>query len=116
MSEKQESVIQWVEETYPEMTKEFKKIQQYQYELFCKKQADYGPGNIAMGTSLSTLEDKRLSLSALAVRVNDKTNRIINLLFKRQPEPANEPLIDSFDDLSVYGIIAQIVNRGKWGK
>ena len=28
----------------------------------------------------------------------------------------NEPMIDAFSDLSVYGIIAQIVHRKKWGK
>jgi hypothetical protein len=28
----------------------------------------------------------------------------------------NEPMIDAFSDLSVYGIIAQIVHRKKWGR
>ena len=27
----------------------------------------------------------------------------------------NEPVEDAFKDLSVYGIIAQIVRNGKWG-
>jgi hypothetical protein len=27
-----------------------------------------------------------------------------------------ESIADSFVDMSVYGIIAQIVTRGKWGK
>ena len=28
----------------------------------------------------------------------------------------NEPTIDAFKDLACYGIIAQIVQNGKWGK
>ena len=50
-------VIKYMEETYPEMTSEFKQIQRDQYELFCKKQYDYGPQNIAVGTILKTKED-----------------------------------------------------------
>ena len=41
-----ESVVEQMEKEWPEMTKEFKKIQTEQYELFCRKQHDYGPGNI----------------------------------------------------------------------
>ncbi len=46
-----ENVIDYMEKTYPEMTSEFKKIQRDQYELFCRKQYDYGPQNIAVGTT-----------------------------------------------------------------
>ena len=31
-------------------------------------------------------------------------------------EAQNEPTIDAFKDLACYGIIAQIVQNGKWGK
>ena len=40
-------VISYMEETYPEMTSEFKTIQREQYELFCRKQYDYEHKNIA---------------------------------------------------------------------
>ena len=33
--------IKVAEDTYPDLTAEFKKIQQEDYELFCKKQYDY---------------------------------------------------------------------------
>ena len=33
---------------WPVMTKEFKRLQRQQYELFPKKQHDYGPGNISV--------------------------------------------------------------------
>ena len=44
------------------MTTEFKKLQREQYELFCHKQHDYGPGNISVGTPLKTPEEVKLSL------------------------------------------------------
>ena len=108
--------ISYIEQTYPETAKEFKRLQQEQYDLFCKKQMDYGPSNIAMGTSLDTDEEKRLSLIGLIVRINDKVQRLINLVVKNNREAQNEPVEDAFKDLSVYGIIAQIVKNGKWGK
>jgi|19_taG_2_1085344.scaffolds.fasta_scaffold31169_3 hypothetical protein len=108
--------IAYIEETYPETAKEFQRLQFEQWNLFCKKQMDYGPSNIAMGTSLGTPEEKRLSKIGLIVRINDKVQRLINLVVKNNREAQNEPVIDAFKDLSVYGIIAQIVEAGKWGK
>ena len=108
--------VGYIEQTYPETAQEFKRLQNEQYELFCRKQMDYGPSNIAMGTSLGTDEEKRLSLIGLIVRINDKVQRLINLVVKNNRDAQNEPTIDAFKDLSVYGIIAQIVKNGKWGK
>ena len=108
--------IDYIEKTYPETAKEFQRLQFEQWQLFCKKQMDYGPSNIAMGTSLDTDEEKRLSLIGLIVRINDKVQRLINLVVKNNREAQNEPTIDAFKDLACYGIIAQIVKNGKWGK
>ena len=108
--------IKFIEETYPETAKEFQRLQKEQYELFCKKQMDYGPSNIAMGTELKTDDEKRLSLVGLIVRINDKVQRLLNLVVKHNREAQNEPAMDAFKDLSVYGIIAQIVKNDKWGK
>ena len=113
---KNPSAIEYIEENYPETAKEFQRLQFEQYDLFCKKQMDYGPSNIAMGTSLETNEEKRLSLIGLIVRINDKVQRLINLVVKNNREAQNEPTIDAFKDLACYGIIAQIVKNGKWGK
>ena len=112
---KAESVIEQMEREWPEMTKEFKKIQKEQYELFCKKQMDYGPKNISVGTDLRTDEDVKLSLTGLWFRINDKIERLKQLVVLDKAAQ-NEPMIDAFSDLSVYGIIAQIVHRKKWGK
>ena len=108
--------VGYIEQHYPQTAKEFKRLQNEQYELFCKKQMDYGPSNIAMGTDLTTNEQKRLSLIGLIVRINDKVQRLINLVIKNNREAQNEPTIDAFKDLACYGIIAQIVKNGKWGK
>ena len=108
--------IKYIEKTYPETAKEFQRLQFEQWNLFCKKQMDYGPSNIAMGTSLNTDDEKRLSKIGLIVRINDKIQRLINLVVKNNREAQNEPAIDAFKDLACYGIIAQIVEAGKWGK
>ena len=108
--------IKFIEKEYPETAKEFQRLQFEQWALFCKKQMDYGPSNIAMGTELKTDEEKRLSQIGLIVRINDKVQRLINLVIKNNREAQNEPSMDAFKDLSVYGIIAQIVKNGKWGK
>ena len=108
--------VVWLEEKYPTMTSEFKRIQKEQYKLFCRKQYDYGPMNIAMGTDLSKMEDIKLAITALVVRINDKITRLINLVIKNDREGVNESVDDSFVDLSVYGVIAQIVRNKKWAK
>ena len=110
------TAVGYIEQTYPETAKEFKRLQNEQYELFCNKQMDYGPSNIAMGTELKTEEEKRLSKIGLIVRINDKIQRLINLVIRNNRKSQNEPTIDAFKDLACYGIIAQIVQNGKWGK
>ena len=109
-------VIEMVERDYPEMTAEFKAIQKEQYETFCAKQLNYGPGNIAVGTALATREDIHLSLTGLFFRLNDKIQRIKQLVVFNKPDVVGEAVEDTFQDLSVDGIIAQIVGRGKWAK
>ena len=99
------------------MTAEFRKLQREQYELFLHKQHDYGPGNISVGTQLQTPEEIQLSLTGLWFRMNDKIQRLKNLLMSgRENAVENEPMEDAFLDVSNYGIMATIVKNGKWGK
>ena len=110
-------VIEMMEKEWPEMTTEFKKIQKAQYELFLKKQHDYGPGNISVGTNLQTEDEVHLSLTGLWFRMNDKLQRLKTLLLGgRTNAVEGEPLEDAYLDVSNYGIMATIVGRGKWGK
>jgi hypothetical protein len=109
-----EAIIDF-ESTYPTLAKEFQKIQQEQYDLFAGKMMDYGLQNIALGSNLESEEDKNLSITGIWLRCNDKINRLKNLL-KRDGKNyvGGEAMIDSFVDISNYGIIAQLVFRGKW--
>jgi hypothetical protein len=109
------NAIEYIEEHYPETAKEFQKIQYEQYEVFCKKQMDYGPSNISMGTGIGDSINKKLASTALVIRINDKVQRLLNLIVTNDRDAQNEPVEDAFKDLSVYGIIAQIVRNGKWG-
>jgi len=112
-----QDVVKYMERTYPEMTGEFLKIQSEQYELFCRKQYDYGPQNIAVGTILKTPEDIKLSLLGLWFRMNDKIERMKTLLLRNGTNSVEgEPVTDSFSDVSNYGVMAQVVARGKWAK
>jgi len=47
------------------------------------------------------------------VRTNDKLERLINLN-KRGDSPANESVMDTWQDLSVYGAIARVVKQDQW--
>ena len=110
-------IIEQMEKEWPEMTKEFKKIQKEQYELFLHKQHDYGPGNISVGTQLQTPEEVKLSLTGLWFRMNDKIQRLKTLLMSgRDNAVEGETVEDAYLDVSNYGIMATIVGRDKWGK
>lgn len=108
--------VKQVEEMYPETCDEFKRIMYTQYELFCKKQLNYGPGNISVGTNLESDEDVKLSLTGLWFRMNDKVQRLKQLVVLNQKDTVGEAIEDTYMDLSVYNIIAQIVKNRLWGK
>ena len=110
-------IVEQMEQEWPEMTKEFRRLQKEQYELFLKKQHDYGPGNISVGTQLQTEEEVHLALTGLWFRMNDKIQRLKTLLMSgRDNAVQGEPMEDAYLDVSNYGIMATIVKNGKWGK
>ena len=109
-------VVEQMEKEWPEMTKEFKRLQREQYELFLRKQHDYGPGNISVGTMLQTADEVHLSLTGLWFRMNDKIQRLKNMLMSKRESAVDEPMEDAYLDVSNYGIMATIVKNGKWGK
>ena len=116
-NKKNDDIVTMMEKEWPEMTAEFRRLQREQYELFLHKQHDYGPGNISVGTQLQTPEEIQLSLTGLWFRMNDKIQRLKNLLMSgRDNAVENEPMEDAFLDVSNYGIMATIVKNGKWGK
>ena len=113
--DKLDSAISYIMEKYPETSKMFQDIQFNQWQLFCKKQKDYGPGNISVGKNLETDEEVKLALMGLWFKMNDKIQRLKQLVIHNQ-EPENESLMDSFMDLANYALIAQLVKKQVWGK
>ena len=101
-----------IKDKYPQTMKKFEEINKNQIELFSQKQHDYGSGNISMNGN------KELSLLALAVRMNDKVQRMLNILYNNKGQVAvdDEALVDTFRDISIYGIIGQILYDDLWGK
>ena len=106
--------VRWCEKNYPDLTAEYKKIMMEQYILFCKKHRNYGTGNINVGTNLESNNDVKLALTGLWFRLNDKVQRLKQLVVLGEPDTVGESMKDTYQDLSVYGIIAQIVSQKKF--
>jgi hypothetical protein len=112
---KEQDPVAYCEQMYPEATAEFKRIQHEMYVTLCKKQMDYGPENITLGKDISSSKNKQMSLLGLWFRMNDKMQRILNLLTK-MTKPNNESIQDSWLDLANYSIISIMVSNDKWFK
>ena len=104
------------EEEYPELSKEFKEIQEEMYYTFAAKHMDYGLQNISLGGDLTKENDKKFSLTGLAIRLTDKTNRLRNLCVNGRNYVKGEGMEDTFLDVANYGIIGLLVGRDKWKK
>ena len=99
----------------PEQAKEFIRILMKMYRTHLAKNADYSPANI-----------KGPGIIGVATRMWDKMVRIMNLTgfdieadfkgFHGKKKATNEPYMDAFLDISVYGVIAQLLEQDKWGK
>lgn len=108
-------VVALMEERNPTLMNEFRKIQQEQYELFAQKQMAYGRGNIMLGGDIEHPEDRIAAIRGITIRLNDKMQRLLNLVLKGIANPlSNESVTDTFMDMSIYGIISMIVERGRW--
>jgi len=110
-------VILHFENQYPELAEEFSIIQEEQYELFARKHLDYGLNNIALGGDIvNNNDDKKFSLTGLAIRLTDKISRLRNLMVNGKNYVEGEGMEDTFIDIANYGIIGMIVGRNKWKK
>ena len=107
----EEDVVSYMEDKYPEMTSEFQKIQRKNNtNSFYTNNIDYGPQNIAVGQMLVNEEEKRLSLMGIWFRINDKVERIKTILMRGDNGSLKgEGLVDSYSDISNYGVMAQVV-------
>ena len=97
--------VETFENEYPELSEEYKRISEEMYEMFARKHMDYGLNNIALGGDLTNAEDKKFSLTGLAIRLTDKISRLKNLLINGKNYVRGEGMEDTFIDIANYGII-----------
>lgn len=72
----------------------------YITDILCKKQHDYGPGNIS-----------KFGTIGIMVRMSDKAERLRNLR-ARGTSPQNESLVDTLFDILGYSIVALMWMEG----
>ena len=102
-----------LKEEYPTIYNAYQEIVEEQFELFAKKHLDYGMHNVSAGTNLDTQDEVEFAMTGLWYRLSDKINRWKNMIISGR-KAQNESLIDTFQDVTNYGIIAQLVKRGLW--
>ena len=98
---------------YPLIYETYVEVMAEQFELFAKKHLDYGMGNVSAGTQLVNDEEKEFAMTGLWYRLSDKINRWKNMILTDR-KAQNETLIDTFQDITNYGIICQMVSKDKW--
>ena len=107
--------IDELKDKYPDIYKAYERITIEQFHLFARKMLDYGKGNISVGSNLDTPEEEKVALTGLWFRMNDKIQRLKQLvLLSKEAKVTTESVKDTFQDLSIYGIIAQIVKNKQW--
>ena len=105
--------IDILKKEYPTIYEGYKEIIDEQFELFAKKHLDYGMGNVSAGTQLINNEETEFAMTGLWYRLSDKINRWKNIILTGR-KTQNETLIDTFQDITNYGIISQIVFKDQW--
>jgi len=104
-----------IEKQYPQTTDLYKNISKEMYIIFCSKQEDYGPENITLGNDLEEPNNLNLAVLGLAIRMNDKIQRLMNLT-RDGVVPNNESIEDTLVDIGNYAIMSIIVKKGVWSK
>ena len=102
-----------LKEEYPTIYNAYQEIIDEQFELFARKHLDYGMHNVSAGTNLENADEIEFAMTGLWYRLSDKINRWKNMIISGR-KAQNESLIDTFQDVTNYGIIAQLVKRGLW--
>ena len=102
-----------LKEEYPTIYNGYQSIIDEQFELFARKHLDYGMHNVIAGTNLDNSDEVEFAMTGLWYRLSDKINRWKNMIISGR-KAQNETLIDTFQDVTNYGIIAQLVKRGMW--
>jgi len=107
LPEKETDVVEEMTKKHPILMTSVKDHFNNCYVLFADKQSDYGLGNISMNGN------KRLALMGLSFRLNDKVQRLLNILDSGK-EGMNESLEDTAMDITNYGAILHTVLKDEW--
>ena len=118
-----DEIIKSIEKQYRECSDELMKNFDDAYNLWCKKQSDYGDSNIRLGLNLSSLSSEnslnnRLAQLGVVIRMNDKICRLVNLYKKDNIESSavKESIEDTSIDIMNYANMLMVLRSGKWGK
>ena len=113
-------VMKKIEEMYPECTDELMNNFDRAYDLWTKKQNDYGDSNIRLGLDLSSSSERsqnnRLAQLGVVIRMNDKISRLINLYKKDLESAVDESIEDTALDIMNYANMLMVLKSNKWGK
>ena len=113
-------VIKKIEEMYPECTDALMNNFDRAYDLWTKKQNDYGDSNIRLGLDLSSTSERsqnnRLAQLGVVIRMNDKISRLINLYKKDLESAVDESIEDTALDIMNYANMLMVLRANKWGK
>jgi hypothetical protein len=98
---------------YPEQFAEYQAVLNEIMDIHKRKSQDYSPWNV-----------KGAGEIGVAVRIWDKTARLMNLLgwdiatgkLDKPKNPKNESLDDTLLDLAAYAVIMIVLRRNKWGR
>ena len=124
-------VVQDIEEQYPECIDELLKNFDKAYKLWCRKQSDYGDGNIRLGLEISSessipptnnhTQNRTLAQLGIIIRMNDKIQRLLNIykkniFYEKGIEVPDESIEDTCIDLMNYANMLIVLKNDKWGK
>ena len=122
-----DSVVNQIEEQYPECINELLSNFDKAYKLWCKKQSDYGDANIKLGLEISSnlsslnTQNKVLAQLGIIIRMNDKIQRLLNIykkniFYEKGVEVPDESIEDTCIDLMNYANMLIVLKNDKWGK
>ena len=122
-----DSVIRDIEEKYPECIDELLQNFDKAYKLWCRKQSDYGDGNIKLGLDISSTKpttnthDLLLAQLGIVIRMNDKIQRLLNIHKKsifngEELTVSDESIEDTCIDIMNYANMLIVLKNDKWGK
>ena len=124
-------VVQDIEEQYPECIDELLKNFDKAYKLWCRKQSDYGCGNIKLGLEISSdssnpptnshAQNRTLAQLGIVIRMNDKIQRLLNIHKKsifngEELSVSDESIEDTCIDIMNYANMLIVLKNNKWGK